>query len=197
MFLYLIDNASNELRAAVCKLKIVNPQYKFDYRNTTIDLLDNNASEGIVREYEALHDNFYLQEAIMKKWNSKLFELEIKGELPSLNEIITASKAHYGKYNKMKSAYGGIIKWQLRQKVKNPKPLQEKVNVKITWTTKNLKKDPDNVAAGIKFILDAFVEYGILENDTRRYIGDIYHTYEVDKEKPRCKVELFKFEEVE
>ena len=132
----------------------------------------------------------------MEKWTAKLFEVEVLGELPALNEIISASSAHYGKYNKMKSANNGIIKWRLKQMRKSTKPLEDKVDVKITWTTKNLKKDPDNVAAGIKFILDAFVEYGILENDTRRYIGDIYHTYEVDKEKPRCKVELFKFEEV-
>lgn len=125
----------------------------------------------------------------------KLFELEVKGELPSLNEIITASKGHYGQYAKMKKGFGGIIKWQLRQKYKEPKPIEGKVNVKITWYTKNNKKDPDNVAAGIKFVLDAFVEHGILINDTRQYIGDIWHTFETDKDNPRFKITLFKHEE--
>jgi len=197
MFLYLIDNASNELRAAVCKLKILNQKYEFDYRNTTIDLLNNGASEGIVREYEALHDNYYLQEVTMDKWGKKVFEIDILGELPALNEIIAANKGHYGQYAEMKRGNGGVIKWRLKQKQIEPKPIEEKVNVKITWWSATRRKDPDNVDAGIKFILDAFVEYGVLVNDTRKYIGDIYHVHKVDKDKPRCKVELFKFEEVE
>ncbi len=125
----------------------------------------------------------------------KLFELEVKGELPSLNEIIAARGSRYtGAYNKMKIAHEGMIKWQLKQKCKGFKPIQEKVNIKITWYTKNNKKDPDNIAAGIKFILDAFVEHGILINDTRQYIGDIWHTFATDKNDPRFRIVLFRSE---
>ena len=133
----------------------------------------------------------------MDKWGKKVFEIDILGELPALNEIIAANKGHYGQYAKMKRGNGGVIKWRLKQKQIEPKPIEEKVNVKITWFSASKRKDPDNVDAGIKFILDAFVDYGVLVNDTRKYIGDIYHVHKVDKDKPRCKVELFKFEEVE
>ena len=133
----------------------------------------------------------------MEKWTTKLFEIDILGELPALNEIIAANKGHYGQYAKMKRANGGVIKWRLKQKQKSTTPIEDKVDVKITWWSKTKRKDPDNVDAGIKFILDAFVEYGVLVNDTRKYIGDIYHVHKVDKDKPRCKVELFEFKEVE
>ena len=72
-----------------------------------------------------------------------LFDATFNGELPALNEIITASKSHYGQYNKMKAAHGGLIKWQLKSKARGFKTLTEKVDVNIAWYTKNEKKDPD------------------------------------------------------
>ena len=124
-----------------------------------------------------------------------LFDATVKGELPALNEMITASKAHYGQYNKMKFAHDGMIKWQLKSKARDFKTLEEKVDVSIQWFTKNEKKDPDNVAAGIKFILDSLVELAILKNDTRKYIGGIHHYFETDKDNPRFRIVLTKSKE--
>ena len=125
-----------------------------------------------------------------------LFDATVKGELPALNEMITASKAHYGIYNKMKIAHEGIIKWQLKSKARGFKTLEDKVDVNIQWFTKNEKKDPDNIAAGIKFILDSLVILGILKNDTRKYIGAIHHYFETDKTDPRFRIILTKYKKL-
>jgi Holliday junction resolvase RusA-like endonuclease len=109
----------------------------------------------------------------------------IPGELPSLNEIIKAAKCHYGSYSSMKKKYTSIVN------LSSPKRrIETKVDIYVKWITKNEKKDPDNVAAGIKFILDGLVESGIIVNDTRKYIGKITHEFGIDKENPRIEVDL-------
>lgn len=49
------------------------------------------------------------------------------------------------------------------------------VDVTCTWHENGKKRDPDNVMAGIKFVLDAMVNAGVIENDTRDNIGSITH----------------------
>ena len=60
MFNYLLNNGSKSLKAAIIKLRIKNNKYIFNYRNTVIDLLNNGSSEKTIREYEYLHDEYYL-----------------------------------------------------------------------------------------------------------------------------------------
>jgi hypothetical protein len=61
MFKYLLNNGSKSLKAAIIKLKLINKQYEFDYRNTVLDLCNNGSSEKTIREYEYLHDEYYLR----------------------------------------------------------------------------------------------------------------------------------------
>jgi hypothetical protein len=111
----------------------------------------------------------------------------IPGELPSMNEIIKAAKSHYAVYSKMKQENTELCGYAaLKQKA-----ISRPVKVIIQWYTKDLKKDPDNVSAGQKFILDGIVEAGIIPNDTRKYIKEITHMFpDPDKENPRVEVEL-------
>lgn len=62
------------------------------------------------------------------------------------------------------------------------------VDILIEWHVTG-RKDPDNVAFGIKFILDGLVKSGIIENDGSKQIRNIHHTYVRDKEQ-HCIVEL-------
>ena len=124
-----------------------------------------------------------------------LFDATVKGELPALNEIIDACKAHYRKYNSMKKGHEGVIKWQLKGKARGFVTIEEKVDVNIVWYTKDEKKDPDNVHAGIKFILDSLVDMQIIKNDSRKYIGGIHHYFETDKASPRYRIVLTKSKE--
>ena len=108
----------------------------------------------------------------------------IQGELPGLNEIIKESKSHYGQYAKMKKKYTDLVAWQMKgERI-------ERCSLKITWYAENMKKDPDNIAAGVKFILDALVKVGILKNDGWKQISGISHIFRIDKNNPRIEVEL-------
>jgi len=102
-----------------------------------------------------------------------------------MNEIIDASKSHWSVYRKMKEDYTNLVAWSIRDKQQ-----KKKVNILITWYCKDKRQDKDNVAAGVKFILDGIVQAGVLKNDGWKEIGDILHRFKVDKKNPRIEVQL-------
>lgn len=112
-------------------------------------------------------------------------EFVIKGELPDLNQIIKASKSHYMSYSNMKKDYTALVMISAGNH-----PKIERADVEITWYAKNRRKDPDNIAAGVKFILDGLVKGGVLENDGWNQINRITHDFAIDKENPRIEVKL-------
>jgi Holliday junction resolvase RusA-like endonuclease len=98
--------------------------------------------------------------------------ISIDGRLPGLNEIIGANRGHW--------ASGASLKKEADAKVAHsihlhaPAPISGAVKIKVIWHD-NSRRDPDNIMAGIKFILDALVENGILKNDSKKYVKGIYH----------------------
>lgn len=70
-------------------------------------------------------------------------------------------------------------------------PTIESANFHITWYSKDKRKDPDNIASGIKFLLDGLVEAGVLPNDGWKEIRSISHSFHIDKANPRVEVEIF------
>jgi len=114
--------------------------------------------------------------------------IEIPGRLPSLNDIIAAAKQGKGKYQPyaiMKEQYTNDIGW-LAKKL----PRYNRADITITWYEPNLRRDPDNITAGQKFILDGLVAGGVIKDDSQRYINSITHKYEVDRENPRIEIEV-------
>lgn len=102
-----------------------------------------------------------------------------------MNEIVEASKRHWGKYSSMKKTYTSLVALYAHKL-----PKMDKVDITITWICKNRRQDKDNITAGQKFILDGLVDAGVLENDGWAQIGDITHRFEVDKANPRVEIEL-------
>lgn len=114
-------------------------------------------------------------------------KLIFPGEFPSLNEYINAERR-----NRFIAAK---IKKETTERVisiceKTTRKIHEPVDVQCVWYTKNERKDPDNVAFAIKFLLDGIVTAGILKNDTRKEVCTIYHFFRTDKENPRVEVSL-------
>lgn len=109
----------------------------------------------------------------------------IHGRLPGMNEIIDAAKSHYGQYSKMKKTNTEAVAWMAKRV-----PPMDKVRLVITWYEPDAKRDIDNVASGVKFILDGLVMAGRLPNDTRKHVKGIEHRFEVDRKNPRIEVEL-------
>ena len=115
-------------------------------------------------------------------------EITIPGELPDLNQIIHIAKSHPMAYAKAKGVHTEAVAWEC---VGCPKA-QSAMPVDRTcrWITRDLRKDPDNVSAGVKFILDGLVQAGILPDDRRKQINSITHKFGVDKHEPRVEVML-------
>lgn len=114
----------------------------------------------------------------------------IPGELPGMNEIIAAAKSHYHRYNEMKQVNTNLVTW-VAKKV----PRKKRVFLDITWYCKNRKRDPDNIAAAVKFIWDGLVEAGVIENDGWKENAGWSNRFKVDKDNPRVEVRIKEVEE--
>lgn len=62
------------------------------------------------------------------------------------------------------------------------------VSLEIKWYEPDMRRDADNVQFAVKFIQDALVNLGFLENDSRKFINKISHEVLVDKKNPRIEV---------
>lgn len=112
----------------------------------------------------------------------------IPGRLPDLNEIIDAARSHWSKSAEQKKTYTDMVYWCVK---KAHLPKMQRVKVRITWFESNAQRDPDNIHAGVKFIMDGLVLAGIIPNDTQRYVADIFHDpIQIDRVDPRIEVEL-------
>lgn len=63
------------------------------------------------------------------------------------------------------------------------------VIVRFEWHERTKRRDADNIASAKKYILDALVKCGVLENDSRKYVKGFYDVIIDDKE-DFVKVEL-------
>lgn len=115
-------------------------------------------------------------------------KIVIPGELPDLNTMIAESKRGSGKwqpYNEIKQEHTEKVAWIAKSTIKKK---LEKIDLEIKWICQNRKKDKDNIMAGTKFILDGLVVAGIIKNDGWKQIGNINHSFEIDKDNPRVEV---------
>ena len=106
-------------------------------------------------------------------------KFDIPGRLPGTNEIIDAAKQGRGKYqpyNDMKEEYTTMI-----ARLANKLPKYNRAGITIIWYEPNRKRDIDNIAGGVKFILDGLVMAGTIKNDSQRYINSITHKFELDR----------------
>jgi|SRR6056297_2387254 len=133
----------------------------------------------------------HLKDKIKNKEDIKNFGTENKlivpGVMPGMNEIIDQNKIHWSNYHEIKKDYDDIVSFYAQQQgIK----FFEKVKLNITYYMKNKKKDPDNLCAAKKFILDGLVKAGVLEDDNWDIVKEFNETWEVDRENPRVEIEL-------
>ena len=120
--------------------------------------------------------------------SKKTDTIVIPRELPDLNQIISASKDHWGSYSSLKKANTQIVAYCTKQATKRK---YKKIDLDITWYCKDKRKDKDNImAGGLKMILDGLVVAGVIQNDGWAHIGSINNHFEVDKNNPRVEVKI-------
>ena len=91
--------------------------------------------------------------------------------MPGLTEIIDAAKGTGGtgrNYAAMKKKWTNDI--ALLAKATHMKPV-ERATFRFIWTEKDRSRNPDNIAAAHKFLLDGLVTCGVLANDGWKQIA--------------------------
>lgn len=116
------------------------------------------------------------------------YEFEIPGQLPGLNEIIGEARRSKFAGARQKKKTEELVMWAMVTASRNVK-FKRSVTVSFHWYEPNLRRDPDNVTSGQKFVFDALVARGVLKGDSRKYVKQIFHHFhEPDKENPRVRV---------
>jgi Holliday junction resolvase RusA-like endonuclease len=115
----------------------------------------------------------------------------IPGRLAGLNDLIGATNNNrYGGNTLKREETERCAMWAIASKMA---PISRAVGLRIVWIEPNRRRDIDNVAAGVKFILDGLVSAGKLPNDGRKWVKSISHEFpEPDKKNPRIEVEVAK-----
>jgi len=99
---------------------------------------------------------------------------------------LTRSNKYLGAKAK-KEATNKVALYALAQGLK---PINRQVDVKVTHYCKNKRKDKDNIAFTIKFILDGLIKANIIKNDGWAEIGKLEFDFKVNKDDPKIKIEL-------
>ena len=104
----------------------------------------------------------------------------ISSQLPSLNEYQAACRAHWSKGRDFKASTEELISIYIRKAMREGslKPVTGQVDMVIYYNERTVKRDTDNIQSATKFILDAMRACGIIQNDSRRYVRQIYPVIE-------------------
>lgn len=101
----------------------------------------------------------------------------IPGKLPTLNDIIRGTKHHWAVYANQKkemTAYCAVMAPQVKF---------NQIQLTCTWFRQDRRTDPDNIAFGVKFILDGLVMAGVLKNDGWKQVKAIKHRFVIGEPK--------------
>lgn len=126
---------------------------------------------------------------MLSNLRESVLKFVISGRLPGLNDIVDANRSNrfYGASQKKKETQRCALEIIRQTSGRITQPFR----LRVTWIERDLRRDPDNVAAGIKFIADALVEVGRIPNDTREFVRGIEHIFQLpDKQNPRIEVEV-------
>lgn len=114
----------------------------------------------------------------------------IDGPVPGMNEIVAAAKGFKGRgfgYSKMKKEWTAKAKNAALAAGLHPVPA---ARFEFHWSELRRQRDPDNFSSAKKFLLDGFVEAGIIANDGWSEVIGFTDTWRVDKDKPGVLVTL-------
>ncbi len=94
-----------------------------------------------------------------------------------MNDVIAKNRANRYVGAKFKKDIEEVIGWAIKQALvmKTLKPVEKPCVIYMDWHEATKRRDVDNVQSSQKFVLDAMVESGILQNDSRRYVKQVYH----------------------
>ena len=122
------------------------------------------------------------------------YRLVIPKTLPNLNDYTDEVKKSRKGGNRMKQEVQAYIKLCARQQLKGLR-FHKPVAFLYLWVEKDRRRDKDNVAFAKKFIQDALVSLGILENDGWKQIAGFTDVFDCDPANPRVEVLMWEVED--
>ena len=115
--------------------------------------------------------------------------LKIQGTLANLNDYTKACRTNRFLGAEMKKKMESIVASHIFQQLDGIR-FEEPVVLSFRWFEPNRKRDLDNIAFAKKFVLDALVKEGILENDGWEWVKGFTDEFFVDRENPRIEVDI-------
>lgn len=103
--------------------------------------------------------------------------LVIQSMLAGLNEMIGKARTHWSQGAKQKKDQEYLICQEIM--VARLKPIRGTFTLDILWVERDEKRDPDNIIAAKKFILDALQKMGIIVNDNMKYFKGLKESWQV------------------
>lgn len=105
-------------------------------------------------------------------------------QLPSLNEYTYACRSHWSVGRKFKAETEGAVCLYVKRAIAQGKcrKTENPCEIYIEWHEQTRKRDADNIQSAQKFILDALKDCGVIPDDSRKYVRQIYHRIVDDKE---------------
>lgn len=106
-----------------------------------------------------------------------LYFFAIRRKLPSLNTVISKNRTNRYMGAKFKADIEEAIGWDIKQALTQHtlEPITEPCDILIDFYESTIRRDVDNIQSAQKFILDAMVKNGVLKNDNRKWVKQIYH----------------------
>lgn len=117
------------------------------------------------------------------------YRFTIPGRLPGLNEVIAANRTNRHLGAKLKADTQRMIGRCIMAQLPGLH-ITRPVGITYCWIERDRRRDLDNIASAKKFIQDALVEQGVLENDGWKCVRELHDWFHVDKKEPRVTVEI-------
>ena len=121
------------------------------------------------------------------------YRFVIKGKLPGLNEYLKADRSFRKGHscgNDMKQRGQAAVAEAIRKDLRHT-VVKAPVTIHYAFYEPDRRRDLDNIAAvAHKFIQDALVSSGVIENDGWRHIKGFSDEFHVDRHSPRIEVTL-------
>jgi hypothetical protein len=111
--------------------------------------------------------------------------VDIPVGLPGLNEQIRAASVIYSKkgsnrrteYTEMKHFFTERVATELRAQGCIPDKPYDQIKVAFEWFEPQKRRDPDNIRAAAKFVMDGLVWAGIIKNDNLTHVRGLSDEY--------------------
>ena len=111
-----------------------------------------------------------------------VFRLFVPGPLPGMNDIIAAAKGARGTgrvYSALKKRWNELVAALAR--AHQAPGFAGPVMIRFQWQEARRNRDPDNVAAAKKFVLDGLVAAGVLEGDGWRHVAGFTDSWAIGR----------------